>query len=144
MNPQNIDVAIIGAGPAGISACLELSKSPELNVALFESDAEIGGMPRSCHIFFGMRDRKRIYTGAQYVGKLNRLVRKTPATIHTETHVLNIKPGGPANHHQIDAISPKGFESYNCQFILLAMGCSEKSAGARQLPSQRPAGVYTT
>lgn len=144
MAAKNIDVAVIGGGPAGISASLELAKSSDLNIALFENDSELGGMPRFCHIFFGMRDRKRIYTGIQYARKLNTLVRKTPITIYTETRVLNIRPGGAGNRHQIEVISPKGFESYHCRFILLAMGCFEKSAGARQLPSQRPAGVYTT
>ena len=66
-----LDVAVVGGGPAGISACLELSKSSQLKVALFESEAELGGMPRSCHIFFGLRDRKRIYTGPAYAQKLD-------------------------------------------------------------------------
>jgi ribulose 1,5-bisphosphate synthetase/thiazole synthase len=42
-----LDVVVIGGGPAGISACLELSKSSGLRVALFEGDQELGGMPRS-------------------------------------------------------------------------------------------------
>ncbi len=71
--PIHLDVAVVGGGPAGISACMELSKSSKLKVALFESDAELGGIPRTEHIFFfGFRDRKRIYTGSAYARKLNR------------------------------------------------------------------------
>ena len=62
--PIPLDAAIVGGGPAGISAGLELSKRSGLKVALFERDDVLGGIPRSCHLFFGMRDRKRFYTGA--------------------------------------------------------------------------------
>ena len=54
-----LDVAVIGGGPAGISTCLELSRRAGLSIALFEGEQQLGGMPRSCHIFFGMRDRLR-------------------------------------------------------------------------------------
>ena len=40
----SMDVAVIGGGPAGISACLELSKSPGLRIALFERESELGGI----------------------------------------------------------------------------------------------------
>ena len=57
-----LDVAVVGGGPAGIFACLELSKSLKLKIALFESEAELGGMPRSCHIFFWIeRSDTRLY-----------------------------------------------------------------------------------
>ena len=50
-NPIPLDVGVIGGGPSGISACLELSKLPGLKIALFERDAELGGVPHSCNIF---------------------------------------------------------------------------------------------
>lgn len=89
------DVAIIGGGPAGITACLELSKSSQLMVVLFERERDLGGVPQSCHVFFGMRDRKRIYKGPTYARKLNNLARKTLAKIETQATVLRINVGGP-------------------------------------------------
>ena len=65
-----LDVAIIGGGPAGISAGLELSRRTSLNIALFERDAQLGGIPRFCHFFFGMRDRKRMYNGTCLCSKI--------------------------------------------------------------------------
>jgi len=91
--PISLDVAIVGGGPAGITAGLELSKSSNLRIALFEGDPKLGGMPRSCHVFFGMRDQRRLYTGPAYARILNRLIRKTDVDIHTESRVLNIIPG---------------------------------------------------
>ena len=90
-----LDVAVIGGGPAGISACVELAKAVKLKIALFESETELGGMPRSCHIFFGMRDRKRMYMGSAYAQKLDSLIRKTSVEIHTASTVLHIIPGNP-------------------------------------------------
>ena len=139
-----LDVAIIGGGPAGISACLELSKSPNLRLALFEGDTELGGMPRSCHVFFGMRDQRRVYTGSAYARKLNRLIRKTEVEIHTASRVLDVIPGDPGQLHRINVLSPKGLRSYESRFLLLATGCFESSRCARHIPGTRPAGILTT
>jgi len=46
-----LNVAVVGGGPAGVSACLELSKSPNLKIVLFESDEELGKIPPTQHIF---------------------------------------------------------------------------------------------
>ena len=139
-----LDVAVVGGGPAGIFACLELSKSLKLKIALFESEAELGGMPRSCHIFFGLRDRKRIYTGPAYAQKLDSLIRKTSVEIHTGTTVLNIIPGNPGDAHRLNVVSPEGLKSYESRFLVLATGCFESSRQARRIAGTRPAGIFTT
>jgi len=142
--PASLDVAVIGGGPAGISACLELSKLSALKIALFECDNELGGMPRSCHVFFGMRDRKRVYTGPAYARRLDRLVRKTPVQVYTGARVLNLIPGKHGASHRLDVLSPHGLISYESRFVLLATGCFENSRSARLIPGTRPAGLYTT
>ncbi len=143
-NPMCLDVAIIGGGPAGISAGLELSKRSELNIALFERDELLGGIPRSCHFFFGLRDQKRLYTGPAYARKLNRLIRETSVQIHTGAMVLNVIPGSPGEVHRLDVLSPEGLISYNSRFVLLATGCCESSRHERQIPGARPSGIFTT
>ena len=58
MKSQNYDVVIIGAGPAGVFAALELSKEPGLTVAILDKGPDIdrrhcparepGGSCRNC------------------------------------------------------------------------------------------------
>jgi len=140
-----LDIAVIGGGPAGISACLELSKSSNLKVGLFEKDPEIGGIPRSCHnILFGMRDLRRMMSGPKYARRLTSMLRKTAVGINTESTVDKIVPGNNNALHQVHVISPSGFHRYECRSILIATGCFEISRAARMLPGQRPAGIYTT
>ena len=143
-DPITLDIAVIGGGPAGISACLELAKSERLKIALFESEDELGGMPRSCHLFFGMRDLGRIYTGPGYARRLNDLIRKTDVEIHTMSTVIQITPGETGMPHMIKVASPAGIRDYACRFVVLCTGCYETSREARRIPGSRPSGVYTT
>ena len=143
-NLEFLDVAVIGGGPAGISACLELCAHAALSIALFEGEQELGGMPRSCHIFFGLRDRKRLYTGPSYARKLDKLIRKTAVRVYTGSRVLNIVPGRPGETHELHVLSPEGPKSFRSRFILLATGCFESSRSERLLPGTRPSGIFTT
>ena len=147
MNSQQssiLDAAIIGGGPAGVSACLELAKARSGKVALFESGPELGGIPRTCHVFFGMRDMKRLYRGVTYAKKLDRLARKTPTDIHVNATVMQIVPGDGGAPHRLQVLSPKGCVTYDARTVLLATGCYESPRDTRLLPGPRPAGMFTT
>ena len=147
MNQQKsstLDVAIIGGGPAGVSACLELAKTQSGKVALFESGPELGGIPRTCHVFFGMRDMKRLYSGPAYAKKLDRLARGTSTGIHVNATVMEIVPGENGAPHRIQVGSPGDFACYDARTVLLATGCYESPRDTRLIPGPRPAGLFTT
>jgi thioredoxin reductase len=141
---RDLDVAVVGGGPAGIGACIELSRSTGLRVALFEGDRNLGGIPRSCHVFFGMRDQKRMMTGPAYARRLERFMEATGFDIHRSARVLDIFPGEEGAPHLIRVLSPKGLAHYACKCLLLSAGCFEDPRAARRIPGSRPAGVFTT
>lgn len=140
----SFDVVVIGGGPAGISACLALAGDPGVRVALLESEPELGGMPRSCHIFFGMRDRGWLRTGPSYARKLDRLLRNTSIRVRTHACVLRIEPDEKGERHRTTFVSPSGVEIAESRYVVLATGCYERSREARRIPGTRPAGIYTT
>lgn len=137
-------MAVIGGGPAGLSACLELAAAGNLNVVLFENEPELGGIPRSCHLFFGMRDLHQIHTGAGYARRLVRRIERTNTRIHTDATVLEIHPGRPGDPHELVAASPGRLMHYRCRFVLLATGCYEGARESRLIPGTRPSGILTT
>jgi len=66
-----VDVAVIGAGPSGLSAAITLKKLGIQKVVVLEREAEAGGVPRHCgHPPFGIREFKRVLTGPVYAKKI--------------------------------------------------------------------------
>ena len=64
MRSSRVDVLIIGAGPAGLSAAIELKKSGIKEVRVIEREQQAGGIPRhSYHPGYGIRDLRKFYLG---------------------------------------------------------------------------------
>jgi len=61
------DVLVVGAGPAGLAAAVELRRLGAGSVLVADRDEEAGGIPRhSAHTGFGARDLRRVLTGPGY------------------------------------------------------------------------------
>ena len=79
---KEYDVAIIGGGPAGLSAAIELKRLGVNQVIVLERNTQAGGNPRHCgHSPFGMREFKRIYFGPRYAKALADQAIKSGVTI---------------------------------------------------------------
>lgn len=134
------DVAIIGAGPAGLTAAAELAHSSDLNVVVLERESEAGGIPRhSDHPGYGIRDMKTFIGGPAYARRLVREATAAGAEIRTSTMVT-----GWAGEKVLELTSPAGRERLDARAVILATGARERARPARMIPGDRPGGVYTT
>ena len=83
-----VDVLIVGAGPAGLAAALELKKLGVKDIVVAEREPEAGGIPRMCgHIGFGLRDMHRVMTGPNYARKYREMAERAGINIQTNTTI---------------------------------------------------------
>ena len=134
------DVAIVGAGPAGLTAAAKLARETRLNVVVLERESEAGGVPRhSDHTGYGIRDLKTVMRGPAYARRLVADALDAGVTIRTDTMVT-----GWAGDTALEITSPQGCEHLAARAVILATGARERPRAARLIPGDRGAGVYTT
>src|SRR5215211_4949587 len=133
-------VVVVGAGPAGLAAALELRRRGVGEVLVLDREREAGGIPRHAgHQGFGLRDLRRPLSGPAYARHYSDLARRAGAEVLTEAMVTAWSPDGP-----LEITSPRGRESLDPAAVILATGCRERPRAARLVPGSRPAGVLTT
>lgn len=140
MKLQDIDVAVIGAGPAGMAAAIKARESGAENVVIIERDAQLGGLLHQCiHNGFGLLYFGENLTGPEYGYRFNGKLMELGVNPLLETMVLKI-----SENREITAVNSRdGLFVLRPKSIVLAMGCRERSRGNINIPGTRPAGVLT-
>ncbi|WP_059019299.1 FAD-dependent oxidoreductase [Mycobacterium sp. M26] len=134
------DVAIIGAGPAGLTAATALARGTGLKVVVLERESHPGGIPRhSDHPGYGIRDLKTFISGPAYARRLTAGALAAGATIRTNATVT-----GWADEMTVEVTSPQGRSLLRAGAVVLATGARERARPALLIPGDRPSGVYTT
>jgi len=140
MQSSQTDVLIVGAGPAGLAAAIELRKRGAGRVLVVDREKQPGGIPRHCHhTGFGLRDLHRVLTGPAYAARYVREAEKLGVDIETETSIT-----GWREATCLTATRPDGLAEIRARAVVLATGCRERPRNARLIPGSRPAGIFTT
>ncbi|MDR1215210.1 MAG: FAD-dependent oxidoreductase [Treponema sp.] len=140
MKRLHTDIAVIGAGPAGLAAALEAKRLGADTVTLLERDADLGGILQQCiHDGFGIHRFGRRLSGTQYAQIFIDQMEKADIDVLTETMVLEIAP----NRRIFACNKQDGILDIECGAIILAMGCRERTAPQVLIYGDRPAGVMS-
>ena len=134
------DVAIIGAGPAGLAAACAAHENGAKKILVIDRDKEAGGILNQCiHNGFGLHYFKEELTGPEYAGRFISMLQKTEARLMLDTMALKI-----TKDKEITLMNPQeGYFTVSANAIVLAMGCRERTRGAIGIPGTRPAGIFT-
>jgi NADPH-dependent 2,4-dienoyl-CoA reductase/sulfur reductase-like enzyme len=151
----NVDVLIVGAGPAGLAAAIELRRLGTGRVLVLDREQAAGGIPRhSNHTGYGLRDLRRVLTGPAYARHYADAAAGAGAEIRLGATVTGWAAEQPATDRpatdrpatalSATVTSPAGLDTIDAAAVLLATGCRERPRPARLIPGDRPDGVMTT
>jgi NADPH-dependent 2,4-dienoyl-CoA reductase/sulfur reductase-like enzyme len=134
------ELAVIGAGPAGLAATIAASKAGLKDIVLIDRDFELGGILQQCiHDGFGSIEFKEVLAGPQYAQRFIDQLHECDVDVMLNTMVLDLSP-----EKVITAVNPTdGMVEVQPKALVLAMGCRERSRHQVLIPGYRPAGVIT-
>jgi NADPH-dependent 2,4-dienoyl-CoA reductase/sulfur reductase-like enzyme len=137
---ERYDVAVIGAGPAGLAAACAAREAGAQRVLVIERNTEPGGiLPQCIHNGFGLRIFDSDLTGPEYAMRWIARAEALGVEVLLDTMALSMDGAG----HLTATNGRQGLIDIEAGAIVAGMGCRERPLGALAIPGARPAGVYT-
>ncbi len=136
------EVLIVGAGPAGLAAAIELARRGVRDILVIERDDAPGGLPRFCaHPGFGIGYLAIPRSGPVFAAKLRRRAQDAGINILCATTLIALGEGPAAT-----VTGPEtGYRTLRPRAILIATGIREANRGNRTVAGERPTmGIMTT
>ena len=138
--PSEVDIAIVGAGPAGLAAATELRRLRAGRVLVIERETEAGGVPRFCgHSPYGFREFGRPMLGPAYARALVKRAKAARVEIATGLTVTGVSDGP-----RLSVTSDDGAAEISARLVLLTTGIRETTRAGRLIGGTKPGGVLTT
>ena len=140
MTTEQVDILIIGAGPAGLAAAIAAREAGVESMLVLERENEPGGILRQCiHNGFGLHRFREELTGPEYAQRDIDKARELGIRIECNTTVLSV-----SSDRVVTCVSREsGFRKIAAGAVILAMGCRERPRGALCTPGTRCAGIYS-
>ncbi len=136
---EQVDVVIIGGGPAGLAAAAELYRRGIRNLLVIEREKQLGGILRQCiHDGFGLTRFQTALSGPEYAQRFIDTIEELNIPYITDATVLEV-----THERQVTAVTGEGMRTWQAKAVILTMGCRERTRGAIGIPGERPTGVLT-
>lgn len=148
METEHYQVVIIGAGPAGIGAAVELARRGIQSVLLIDRERRVGGIPAKYHAHPGgvatflTWQQGRILQGGDFALWLEEKLKKTTTQTLLNTQVLNADPQGSL----LELVNPdRGCFQVHADTVIFACGSRDKTVVEKGwIVGQRPARILPT
>lgn len=139
LSASKLDLAVIGAGPAGLAAAIRARESGLERVAVLERAGRPGGILTQCiHPGFGLQYFGEDLTGPEYAYRFIEKARDLGVSFHLDSMVLDLSAD-----RRLTVAGRDGLELMDPEAVILSMGCREKTRAWAAIPGTRPAGIFT-
>lgn len=136
---KNATVVIVGGGPAGLAAAVELYDHGVTDILILEREHQLGGILRQCiHDGFGLTRFGETLSGPEYAGRFIEETLKRHIPYITDTTVIDV-----SHDKVVTAAHRDGLLQIQAKAVILTMGCRERTRGALSIPGTRPSGIMT-
>lgn len=138
------DVAVIGAGSAGLAAAVAAATRGARVIMLDREQYAGGVLPQCVHDGFGLHLYGTSLTGPEYAEHWRALAADAGVHFALGTTLLSLAQGEDGLF-RLEALGNAigGHRELRARSVICATGCRERTRGQMRIPGTRPAGVLT-
>ena len=127
---ESVDVLIVGGGPAGLAAAVQLYHRGIRSILIVEREKQLGGILRQCiHDGFGLTRFKTTLSGPEYAKRFIDEVNELQIPYITDAAVLEV-----TDTKLVTAATRDGLRQWKAGAVILTMGFRERTRGALGIP----------